>query len=132
MLEHFLRPKKEEVGVENVWFQQDGATAHTSRRSMDILRKMFPGRLVSLRGDLGWPPRSPDLTPCDFFLWGYLKAKVFQHRPRTLLALRREIARAIEEIPVEMLVKVMESYRERLNQCIRSQGRHLSDVLFKT
>lgn len=132
MLENFLRPKMEENGVENVWFQQDGATAHTSRRSMDILRELFPGRLISLRGDVGWPPRSPDLTPCDFFLWGYLKSKVYQHRPRTLLALRREIARAIEEIPVEMTVKVMESYRERLNQCIRSQGRHLSDVLFKT
>ena len=39
----------------NVWFLQDGATAHTSRRAMGILREMFPGRLISLRDDIGWP-----------------------------------------------------------------------------
>ena len=50
----------------------DGATAHTSRRAMGILRKMFPGHLISLRGDIGWPARSPDLNPCDFILWGYI------------------------------------------------------------
>jgi len=30
-------------------------------------RRTFPGHLISLRGDIGWPNRSPDLTPCDFF-----------------------------------------------------------------
>jgi len=66
MLQNFLRPKVDEL-EDDVWFQQDGATAHTSRRSLLILREMFPGCLISLRGDIGWPARSPDLTPCDFF-----------------------------------------------------------------
>ena len=73
MLQNFFRPQLGEIsniehGVDNVWFQQDGATAHTSRRSLSLLREMFPGRVISLRGDIGWPPRSPDLTPCYFFL----------------------------------------------------------------
>jgi hypothetical protein len=42
MLENFLWPKLDDVfyehGAENVWFQQDGATAHTPRRSLGILR----------------------------------------------------------------------------------------------
>ena len=50
--------------------QQDGATSHTSNRSITILRNLFPDRLISLRGDIGWPPRSPDLSPCDFFPLG--------------------------------------------------------------
>jgi hypothetical protein len=54
MLENFLRPKLDDLfddhEAENVWFQQDGATAHTSRRSLGILREMFPGHVVSLRG----------------------------------------------------------------------------------
>ena len=45
--------------------------------------------VATQRGDTGWPPRSPDLTPCDFFIWGYLKAKVYEQRPQTLAALRR-------------------------------------------
>jgi hypothetical protein len=88
MLENFLQPKLDDLfykyGAENVWFQQDGATAHTSRRSLGILREMFRGYVVSLHGDFGWPPRSPDLIPCDFFLWDYLKFQVYQHRPQTL------------------------------------------------
>ena len=35
--------------------QQDGATSHTSNRSITILRNLFPDRLISLRGDIGWP-----------------------------------------------------------------------------
>lgn len=136
MLENFLRPRVDalvgEHGQEHVWFQQDGATAHTARRSMAILREMFPGHVVSLRGDIGWPPYSPDLTPCDFFLWGYLKEKVYQHRPQTLEVLRETIIQEIAAISPEMIRRVMENYRERLTECINNGGEHLSDVIFKT
>ena len=84
MLERFLRPKVAQLLADCVWFEQDGATSHTSRRSLGILQDMFPSHVFSLRGDIGWPPRSLDLTPCDFFLWGYVKSKVYEHRPSTL------------------------------------------------
>lgn len=135
MLENFLRPKLNnlfnEYGQNNVWFQQDGATAHTARRSLGILREMFPGHIVSLRGDIGWPPRSPDLSPCDFFLWGYLKSQVYQHRPQTIEALKEIITQEVAAIPPEMTRRVTENYRKRLNQCIENEGRHLSDIIFK-
>ena len=35
-------------------------------------------------GPLEWPARSPDLTPMDFWLWGYLKEKVYAHNPKTV------------------------------------------------
>ena len=50
-----------------------------------------PVAVISLRGDTVWPPRLPDLTPCDFFLWGYLKAKVYEQRPQTLEAPKEAI-----------------------------------------
>ena len=132
MLEKFLRPRLEEFdGSEDFWFQQDGATAHTARRSLGILREMFPS-LVSLRGDIGWPARSPDLTPCDFFLWGYLKAEVYKHRPQTLKALKDAICEEVAAIHPEMTNIVMENFRERLRQCIANNGRQLRDVIFKT
>jgi hypothetical protein len=56
-------PRLDEMDLGDIWFQQDGATVHTSRASMAVLRDHFPGRLSSLRGDLEWPARSPDLTP---------------------------------------------------------------------
>ena len=97
-----------------------------------FLRDRFSGRLISERGDLNWPARSPDLAPCDFFLWGYLKSLVYNDRPRTLEALKDNIRANILQIPVEMLERVHENFRQRLTQCLDCEGRHLADTLFKT
>ena len=61
------------------WFQQDGATAHTSGRSMDLSKEFFGDRIISK--DV-LPPRSPDLNPPDFYLWGAAKSAVYRDRPR--------------------------------------------------
>ena len=55
-------------------FQQDGATAHSTRESIIFLQDFFGERLI-IRPL--WPARSSDLTPPDFFLWGFLKDRVF-------------------------------------------------------
>ena len=62
-----------------MWFQQDGATSHTARATMRILRDAFPGRIMSKSGYVDRPPRSPDLTAPDYFLWGCLKGRVYNN-----------------------------------------------------
>lgn len=62
-----------------------------------------------------------------FFLWRYLKSKVYTHRSRKDV-IRQEIA-AIQH---EMTRRVMENFRERLQQCVESNGTHLTDFVFKT
>ena len=130
MVNTFLRPEIENNDIEDYWFQQDGATAHTARQTIDLLKKMFPGRLVSKKGDFEWPPRSPDLTPPDFFLWGYLKGKVYSEQPKTLRALKRNIRREIAAISTETLKKVMENAKKRAQLCIKEKGKHLRDIIF--
>jgi hypothetical protein len=130
MVDTFLREGVENNGLEDHWFQQDGATAHTARATIDLLNEMFPGRLVSKNGDFEWPPRSPDLTPPDFFLWGYLKGKVYADRPKTLTALKRNIEREIAAITTETLKKVMENAKKRSQLCIKEKGKHLRDIIF--
>lgn len=132
MIENFFVPNLEEIDAEDVWFQQDGATAHTARIAMRVLRENFPGRLISLRGDLPWPARSPDLAPCDFYLWGYLKSIVYTDRPRTLAHLKANIRQGIAGIPNAVLNRVDGNFRNRLTQCIDNEGRHLPDIIFKT
>ena len=46
-------------------------------------------------GDAPWPPRSPDLSTCIFFLWGYLKSRVYTHKPRMLNNLKEAICQEI-------------------------------------
>ncbi|GBL97289.1 hypothetical protein AVEN_84982-1 [Araneus ventricosus] len=59
--------------------------------------------------------RSPDLAACDFFLWGYLKAKVYTHKPKTLDELKDAIRLEIAAIPPAMVEKVMLNFRKRLH-----------------
>uniref|UniRef100_A0A8D9EM93 Transposase n=1 Tax=Cacopsylla melanoneura TaxID=428564 RepID=A0A8D9EM93_9HEMI len=71
MVNEFLLPQLDELGLENMWFQQDGATTHTARATIDLLKQAFPGRLISRFGDIHFSARSPDLTVPDFFLWDF-------------------------------------------------------------
>lgn len=68
MLQEFFFPRLDELDLGGIWVQQGGPTAHTSKASIAVLREHFPLPLISIRGDLEWPARSPDLAPCDFFL----------------------------------------------------------------
>ena len=63
----------------SLWWQQDRVPPHCTNANMDYLETQFQGRVISRRHRRGrnWPPRSPDLSPLDFFLWGYLKSKVY-------------------------------------------------------
>jgi hypothetical protein len=74
MLWNFLTPELSCHGNEllTTWFQQDGTAAHTVRASMEVVREMFLDHIthISLRGELQWPAHSPDLSACDYFLWG--------------------------------------------------------------
>uniref|UniRef100_A0A1B6CGM5 Uncharacterized protein n=2 Tax=Clastoptera arizonana TaxID=38151 RepID=A0A1B6CGM5_9HEMI len=99
---------------------------------MEFLRQTFPGHLISLRGDVEWPPRSPDLSPCDYFLWGYLKERVYASKPRTLEALSEMITLETRAVPREMLRRSMDNFSQRLEECMEKNGRHLTDVIFRT
>jgi hypothetical protein len=65
--------------------------AHTARSAMLVLNKMFPAHVISRRGNTEWPARLPNLNACDFFLWGYLKSKVYEKKPRTTVDLEQNI-----------------------------------------
>lgn len=54
-----------------------------------------------------WPPRRPDITPCKFFFWGYVKNSVFLlPLPQDLHELRKEIIPTIPGIDCDMLQQV--------------------------
>ncbi|KAJ4451490.1 hypothetical protein ANN_02953 [Periplaneta americana] len=63
MIQNYFTPQLDHFPVnENTLFQQDGATRHTARISMDAVNALFPSRVISRKRDIVWPPRSPDLT----------------------------------------------------------------------
>jgi hypothetical protein len=134
MFRTFLEPELQRLGVETptLWFQQDGATAHTPRNAMRVLKDMFPARVISRRGIIEWPARLPDLNACDFFLWGYLKSKVYERKPRTAMDLKQNIRDEVAAISPTMLQRVMQNFQKRLRECVDNNGRHLTDTTFRT
>ena len=93
----FFLPKLDDIDVANMQFQQD-VTCHTTNETIQLLHETFPGRVFSRFDDQNWPPRSCHLTPFDFFLWGYLKSKIYVNNPTTTRALQEEIKHCINEI----------------------------------
>ena len=93
-----------------MWFQQAGATAYTVMESKTIVRNMFPGYLISGFGDLPLPPRSPDLSTCYFFLWGYLKSRVDTHKPCRLNDLKEAVRQEIRPIDRQLLARVVDDF----------------------
>ena len=129
MINEFLSPNLPPSSG-TLWFQQDGAKAHTAVISIAAFRCLFPQRVISHFGDVPWPPRSPDLTAPDFFLWGYLKSKVYSTRPTDLHALKENIREEIAKLLEEILQAVMRSLT-RVHLCIEEGGGHLKDIVHK-
>ena len=68
---------------------------HTANITKEWLVAHFKKRIVSNKFPIEWAPHSPDLNPPDFFLWGYLKDRVYQEKPRSLITLKRRLKRRL-------------------------------------
>ncbi|GFT09755.1 DNA-directed RNA polymerase subunit [Trichonephila clavipes] len=112
-------------------FQQDGATYHIARATIDLLKDTFGDRLISRFGPVNWPLRSCDLTPLDYFLWGYVKSLVYADKPQTLDHLEDNIRRVIADIRPQMLEKVIENWTSRLYYILASRGSHMPEIIFQ-
>ncbi|GFU56795.1 uncharacterized protein TNCV_4041971 [Trichonephila clavipes] len=84
MITNFFIPELNNHDFQELWFQQDGATCHTAPATIDLLKDTLGDRLISRFGPMNWLPRSCDLTPLDYFLWGYVKSLVYADKPHTL------------------------------------------------
>ena len=85
------------------YYQQDGATCRTSNASMRQIQSFFKDRIISKNL---WPPRSPDLMPADFFLWGLLQGKVYKNTPHTIEQLKDAVRQQIQAVNIDTLGKV--------------------------
>ncbi|GFT10744.1 transposable element Tc3 transposase [Trichonephila clavipes] len=113
-------------------FQKDGATCHTALATIDLLKDTFGDRLISRFGPVNWPPRSCDLTPLDYILWGYVKSLVYADKPQTLDDLEDNIRHVIADIRPQMLEKVIENWTSRLDYIRASRCSPMPEMIFKS
>ena len=78
---------------------------------------------------LEWPPYSPDINPCDFYLWGHLKDRVYRTPPRTLDDLKKAITEQVKAIESQVLERVVANFEKRLRDLIASDGGHFENLI---
>jgi hypothetical protein len=91
-----------------------------------MLKQFFDDRIIFKNL---WPLRCPNLTPPDYFLWGYLKQVVYSNRPQTIEDLKQNSEVAISNISQETLKKVVRNMVTRVNTCYAENGSYFQHLL---
>ena len=86
--------------------------------SIGILINIFPGHLISLRGDIGF-----------FFLWEYLISKVYISRLQSIEQLEDAVCQEINANSHEIISRVIDNFIERFRQSVENNGSHLTDLI---
>jgi len=97
----------------------------------DYLNESFPNRWLGHGGPVAWPPRSPDLTPLDFYLWGHVKTLVYESKVDSRAALCDRIfsvAELIRNHP-NNIASATQSLLMRAENCIAAGGGHFEQLL---
>lgn len=111
-------------------FMHDGAPAHYTRFVRDHLNAVYGDDWIGRGGPITWPPRSPDLNPCDFFLWGYIKNIVYRgadtHNEEEI---RARIDAAFASIDPVMISRTTRNILRRAQACVDVNGQHFEQNL---
>ncbi|XP_071055356.1 histone-lysine N-methyltransferase SETMAR-like [Onthophagus taurus] len=129
LLEAFPNNNNPNLLDDNIWFQQDGALPHVAHPVREFLNNSFPERWIGRRGPIEWPPRSPDLIPLDFFLWGYLKSKVYAEKPLNVDALKNCISAEIRNISPQFIYNTLKECMNRFAYCQEVGGGHFEQLI---
>lgn len=126
MLQTFFTNELENLPVayrNSFYFQQDGCPAHSAVSVRTWLQDTFPNRWIGRHGPYPWPPRCPDLTIMDFYLWGRLKQIVYS-RPldNNIDQLKQRIREAVQSISLEEVRRSYNEFLARLQICVDVGG----------
>lgn len=108
----------------NLWYMHDGCPAHNYRLAREFLHNSFAGQVIGTHTTpLGWPARSPDLNPCDTFLWGHITTQIYRTTPfQNVEALQGAIERCCDALSPLQLGNVLSDFEDRLGYCVAAEG----------
>ena len=122
--------KRKEVDG-NTIFQQDGAPVHCSKVAIEWLTGKFgEDMLITRNSNFQWPPYSPDVNPLDYYFWGHLKSRVYQHPyPKTVVDLKKNIARECRKKRRKQISCAINNLNCRLQYVMARKGEYFEQVM---
>ena len=112
-----------------MYFQHDGAPPHYPRHVREYLNEFFRNSWLGRGGTAAWPPRSPDLTPLDYYLWSHIKTLLYETKVDSREELRLRIFAAAERNHPDNIAFATQSLLMRAENCIATGGRHFEQLL---
>ncbi len=80
-------------------------------------------------GSISWPGCSPELTPCDYFLSGYIKETVCQEALQNINELMNKIRQAVAAITQDTPQEIQANMKFRLCSVVRGLEKHFEHLL---
>lgn len=132
MLQNHVCPRLKRIcKLTSIIFQQDGAPAHFGQVVRSYLEEIFGAdRIISRGCQIPWPPRSPDLTPVDYWFWGTLKARIFHRNPPTTIQeLKGRVIEECERFTSDDFSNAVADLRHRIELLMKVQGHHFEHLI---
>ncbi len=95
-----------------------------------LLYQLFEDRWFGNNGAHSWPPRSPDLTPLDFYFWGRIKDLVYATPLTTKEDCIERVQNTIQSLTNEEIKKATHQALEtRIERCLQADGQNFEHLL---
>jgi transposase len=120
-LKKYYKKRHPVTGFKHIRLLHDNAPAHTSAIVLTFLKK----EKVTI---LPYPPYSPDLAPCDFFLFLKLKSFLAGRKYKSRQALESAIHQYLITVPKSAYRDAFKKWIHRLKLCIYSHGEYLEGM----
>ena len=115
MLQHFFIPQLQQDNSMDIVFRQDVAPPHWATVVRDYLDDTFDGNWCGRSGPIMLPPNSPDHTPPDFFLWGFVKNDVYSQRPTDIAISKKRFAQLFKKLHLKCYITHGMQYLHDMN-----------------
>ena len=127
------RSLRQDLGLFPYRVQMSQVLSNVDKEKGKTMAKKFIGKSAASPNFLDLLRRAEvfldDLSPPDYFLWGYLKYRVYKDKPQTIAELKDAIRREMAAISVETCRKVMATFLRRMELCLTQNGGHLEHML---
>lgn len=119
------------LALQRMYLQMDGCPAHYSLNVRNFLNERYPNKWIGRGGPVAWPPRSPDLTPLDYFFWGAMKQAVYSEPINTQAELIDRINHFAQEIKEneDMVQSATKQIVMRTLMCLQQNGNHFENLM---
>jgi hypothetical protein len=131
MLENYVFPQIDDMENDDEFcnvFLQDEAPLHFSNNVCKALNARFPDQWNKRNRPIAWPPRSPDLMPLNFFLWGHVKNTVYRENIGDKAQFKESITRATISVTPKIPDRVWTEIECRYDVCHAVNGSHIEVV----